>query len=85
MFWERNYWFIVIWIWGIIWSSRESICAIGAPRTISDLYIILFTFGDISGNSRTNFMWVAIILEICMISDYDNRVDHSLQKVVPMS
>jgi hypothetical protein len=32
MFWDGDNWFIVIWVWGVIRSSRESVRSVGTLK-----------------------------------------------------
>src|SRR5216683_6553154 len=68
----------------VIRVARESICSILLPRYVFQLIVEVFQEVNVSGNSPIDFLWMSVILQICMVGeDHDWFLDPN-QKVSPV-
>jgi hypothetical protein len=84
MFRECNDWFVIIGIWGIVWTPREGVSSVRGARLVDELDIILLSFSNVSSNAGSNFVGVSVELEVRVVSDNEDWVDCAFKQVIPV-
>jgi hypothetical protein len=65
----------------IVRSSRKLVCSIGSPRFVFQNDIVLFSFWEVSSDSRSDFSGVPIVSQVGMIGEDKNRDMSALKEV----
>jgi hypothetical protein len=81
VFRDSNDWFVIVGVWGVVWSPRESISTICASWAVSNLNVILFSLCYVASDARTNFMGVPVVLKVGMICNDNNWVCCSFEQI----
>ncbi len=72
--WEYSDVVIVIRALIEVGSSGEGICFVGSSQLVYKLEVVICQFRKVVGYTSVDALWVAIILEVFVVSEDDNGV-----------
>ena len=72
--WEYGDVIIVIGALIEVGASGEGVCFVGSSRLVDKLKVVICQFRKVMGYASVDALWVAIILEIFVVGEDDNRV-----------
>jgi hypothetical protein len=84
VFWEGDDGFVIVQVGSVVWTPQEGVSSVRGARLVDELDVVLLAFRDISSNTRSNFVSVAVELKVSVVGDDKDWVSCAFKQVVPV-